>query len=120
MLHTNRTYAVQTVPTLAELADRITRADWCLCQGFEAADRPGLLVLNDSRSPDALQEYAVVRRTGMGEVLQLDSLTVSWMKTEDVLPTLEDRYGWPDRRALFGPLAVTLENAEGHTCRHCR
>ena len=79
MLHSHRTWTVKDCPSAETLADDLTRTTWTLCQGFRYGDT---LWLNDSTSPDALQEYAAVRTS---DGLQVESITVSWCDAAKML-----------------------------------
>lgn len=89
MMHKKRVYRVvdklygQPFSTPAELARILTEHDWCTCNGFRLGH---LVFLNDSTGPDGAQEYAVFdERSGK----QIESLTVSWMKTDALTKTIE-------------------------------
>lgn len=79
MLHRNRVWGVVEATQHPTLAAMLTDHTWTLCTGFRLGN---YLLLNDSTSADAAQEYAVVR-SDTGE--QLESLTVSWMKFPQML-----------------------------------
>jgi hypothetical protein len=80
MWNTNRIFCVETVSTVEELAEKLIGHIWCLCAGFQLADAPDTLFLNDSLSPDGFQEYAVFRRL-KGKWFQVDSITFSWVES---------------------------------------
>lgn len=84
MYHNNRRWCVQQVASADDLADKLLNYNWCGCCGFEL---DGVLWLNDSTSPDALQEFAVVQRPthDYKEYRQVESITVSWCNREQLL-----------------------------------
>lgn len=79
MMYRTRRYLLTDVATAEELAEKLTRHTWCLCQAF-ALDGPAgrLIFANDSTSPDGAQEYAVLCVDVDGTRRQIESLTVSW------------------------------------------
>ena len=87
MYHDKRRWCVQPVESANELADKLLRFSWCCCTGFELE---GFVWLNDSTSPDALQEYAVVRKPTDGDETyrQVESITVSWCNRQQLLDLL--------------------------------
>ncbi len=85
MLHQSRRWCITDCDDSAEaLASDLARTTWVLCNGYRWR---GLLVLNDSTCEDAAQEYAVIDENSG---YQIESLTVSWMKTEDLISTLNE------------------------------
>ena len=84
MYHNHRRWSVQKVASADELADKLLDYNWCGCCGFELE---GFLWLNDSTSPDALQEFAVVSRPteDCDEFRQVESITVSWCNRQQLL-----------------------------------
>ena|SRR5690348_18054442 len=75
MMHYTRHYQIKTVDTPESLADWLTRAEWCGCQGFAYA---GTYWLNDS-TPDGIAEYAIFR-----DGRQIESHTVGWATPESL------------------------------------
>ena len=110
MIHKNRLYAIADVPTAAELARELRRCTWTSCTGFRLG---GLLVVNDSFSPDGAQEYAVFQEKSM---LQVESLTVSWYgSTETLEKDLEVLLsGAMPVGSYFGQYPITYEPAAQH------
>lgn len=88
MYHNQRRWCVRSVESADDLVDKLLRFSWCSCTGFELE---GHLWLNDSTSPDALQEYAVVRKptTEDGAYRQVESITVSWCNRQQLLGHIE-------------------------------
>lgn len=105
MIHLNRKYQIKNLPSVEDLAKKLTRS-WCACQGFTVGN---LLALNDAFSDDGVQEFGVFVD---GE--EVESITVSWMKEEEILTALrriiEERrfdingiYCLPNRMQGHGP-----------------
>ena len=82
MCHEHRVFCLETVLTVEELAEKLIGYVWCLCAGFQLADSPDTLFLNDSFSPDGAQEYAVLRRLN-GRWCQVDSITFGSVRSLD-------------------------------------
>jgi hypothetical protein len=81
MIHTNRRFQVATFPTPEALAAELHRVStWTLCSAFATGD---ITLFNDSFSENGAQEYAVFR----GDE-QIESLTVSWMTSENLTEIL--------------------------------
>jgi hypothetical protein len=118
MIHVKRHYRVVTLATIPELAEKLTRHSWCLCNGFQlaaaAAQGLDLLFLNDAFSEDGAQEFAVINRmTGR----QVESLTCSWMTTEECETAIQ-RLVSGDTSGDMGP-CTPLTNHPTGTCNHC-
>lgn len=56
MLHSDRGYSIKPVSSVEELAGLLVHHVWSSATGF---DLNGMMFVNTSSSPDALQEYAV-------------------------------------------------------------
>ena len=116
MYHTRRRWCVHDREEVEEFAREITgKRTWCLCNGIRWQ---GLLILNDSTSEDALQEYAVINeKTGV----QVESLTVSWLTPFNLGVTLTElangRYSF-SMGNKEDPLA-RIETPEQHRQRRC-
>lgn len=78
MFHKHRVWSIADAENPADLAEKLTEHTWTLCTGFRL---DGYLFLNDATHEDGAQEYGVVKEDGL---LQVESLTVSWMTTEKV------------------------------------
>jgi hypothetical protein len=74
----NRVYCLNSVPTVEDLADKLLTATWCLCTAFRLDGHHDTLFLNDSTSPDGIQEYAVVRHIE-GAWYQVNSISFGWI-----------------------------------------
>ena len=77
MMHKKRPHTIAEFADLDELCKKLVNHTWTTCSGFRWRS---LTLLNDSTSEDAVQEYAVIRNG-----IQIESLTVSWMESPDVL-----------------------------------
>lgn len=84
MWHKNRSFSVADVVTAEELAKKLTQYTWSLCNGFRLGE---LLFLNDSTSPDGLQEYAVVHEPTS---IQVESITFGWCNCEQALELIRE------------------------------
>jgi len=73
-----RIYCLTGVPTVEDLADKLLTATWCLCTAFRLDGHDDTLFLNDSTSPDGIQEYAVVRHIE-GAWYQVESISFGWI-----------------------------------------
>ena len=111
-MHKNRSYQVSEIADLAVVVEKLTQYDWCGCNGFRWAS---LTLLNDATGGDGAQEYAVFKG---GK--QVESLTVSWMKPEDLSETLTklDKGDWPDV-SVAGAMPKVETPAEHGTCYCC-
>ena len=110
MIHTNRTFALHQVNTLAELIENLTKHTWTRCTAFQL---DALFFLNDSFSEDGAQEYAVVR-----DGRQIESVTVSWLSRGEaygIFRLLVDGGG-----VDLGPCNPTIEDQTDHICPLCR
>ena len=121
MLHTRRRWAITHVESAEELAHKLTECGaWTACTGFEFR---GYLFLNDSTSPDAIQEYAVVKVAGRdGKPIQIESWTVSWTKPrEKALAYIEEFVsGACDDYDFAHEIPVAWESIAQHgRCPHC-
>ena len=86
MLHANRAWCVSEVASVEELAKKLTETTWCCCTAFLVAGQPRYVWLNDSTSPDGVQEYAVVKLKGAdGWGRQIESITFGWSDYENAL-----------------------------------
>ena len=111
-MHTGRIWNVAGPFGPAQLADRLAKYSWTLCSGFECL---GYLYLNDSTSEDALQEYAVVRKS---DLVQVESITVSWMEPE-VIAGFAETVGDRDPHTYGSIKAANLEHDRLDYCERC-
>ena len=84
MFHDKRIWTVADIATPEMLAEKLADSTWCCCNGWRCQ---GYLFLNDSTGADGAQEYAVVREA---DSMQVESLTVSWMKREECLEAIKE------------------------------
>lgn len=128
MLHNGRVFGVSDVATLEVLTEKLSDYTWVKCAGLRWN---GWLLLNDSFSEDGAQEYAVVRESDM---VQVESLTVSWMSKDELLKIMQDVTSGQGAHAylrqqggvaaLLGvsmSLRVTnvIEYGKAHRCAQC-
>ena len=87
MLHGKRAHNIKTYTDLVEMATAMKRCTWTLCTGFRFGN---VLLLNDSTSEDALQEYAValVEPDGSGQFVE--SYTISWMEIDRLVKLVRE------------------------------
>ncbi len=115
MMHKGRVHQLVLVNTLDELVREITRTTWTSCTGFYYG---GLLLLNDCTGPDGAQEYAIVDPS---KGVQVESLTISWMKPEkfrEVMCDLIDQKAKGELEIMsIGPFL--WEMAPDHKCHLC-
>ena len=108
-MHSRRIWSLAEV-TAEEAAEKLTTHDWTMCSGWRIRDTK-LALLNDSTSPDALQEYSIVRiETETPEAIrgqQLDSLTVSWCNEEEILKYI-GKYAKETSEVFYGPVTANL------------
>ncbi|MCA9073713.1 MAG: hypothetical protein KDA93_01680 [Planctomycetaceae bacterium] len=119
MLHTDRIWSVTPATSKEELARMLTDRVWCCCTGFEL---DSYLFLNDSTSPDGIQEYAIVHKhADGGSFLQLESITVGWCDEPQMLhyinAALMGEYDISDFVHEVFPKVQTPE--EHGRCPHC-
>ena len=110
MWHDKRRFAVGTVETAEELAEKLRQHTWTLCTGFRFN---GHLWLNDSISEDSIEEYALVRESDMH---QIETLTVGWMDEAKIVK-------WATEPEEFNPYPITneIDSLKDHgTCYLCR
>ena len=122
MLHANRRFSVATVDEAAELAEMLHERSWCLCQGFR---HRGYLLLNDATSEDGAQEFAAYKECEDGLVLQVESLTISWMDREEIDRCIKDlaegNFDHVAKLLRSQPERLELQTPEEHgTCRFCQ
>lgn len=108
---------------LKALSKDLADITFTLCTAFRIGS---LLLCNDSKSKDGVQEYAVFRIADKeaslrGEITaaQINSLTVSWMKQphiHEVLATMLDRQ---TPETIFATETLWLDLGEKHRCRFC-
>jgi hypothetical protein len=93
MIHKNRSYQAR-LATLAEVANILDTHMLTLCSAFEVhANNKVFYIVNDAFSEDGAQEYAVLwalHNAGQCryEVVQVESITASWVKGRDRLEEL--------------------------------
>src|SRR4051812_27335997 len=92
MMHTRRRYAVEDVADAASLAEKLTEHTWCGCNAFRLRRPDGsALIFANATCPDGAQEFAVVLVRSGQPMLQIESLTASWMTEAKMLATIESQ-----------------------------
>jgi len=87
MLHTTRKWGVSPCEP-EELVTKLKDYTWTLCSAFQTP--AGTIWANDSTSPDAIQEYAVLRPDGEGDFKQIETITVDWCKATKLQNYIEE------------------------------
>lgn len=114
MMHKNRAYVVSPINSPEDLADKLTKYDWCGCNGFQLGD---YLFLNDSTSVDGAQEYAIVKKSTM---VQIESITFSWLEYTDVLRYINKILNGFFDGENFGEIENKIQSLVEHkTCHLC-
>lgn len=112
MMHEQRIWSVTTIESAEELARTLTESSWTLCTAFE---HRGYLFLNDATGADGAQEFAVVKRLGRGNFLQVESITFGWCTFERALDHIRDVIaGRDDANDFATRVAPRLEPADRH------
>lgn len=75
MLHRNRIWQLSSVSTAEELAHKLTQYTWTCCTAISFG---GYLFANDATSADGAQEYAILKPSAAGALVQVESITFSW------------------------------------------
>ncbi len=122
MLHVDRTWCVASVETPQDFAEKLTEMTWCCCMAFQIDGHPKYAWLNDSTSPDNAQEYAVINRHELsGELVQVESITVSWCDEQKLLSFIQHTLdGKDDRHNWCCEVTPHLQFPEEHgRCPHC-
>jgi hypothetical protein len=115
--HAKRRYNISTATSAEELAEKLTRMSWCLCQGWELGHA---LFLNDATHEDGAGEYAVIDTRTM---TQIESITFSWCTPDKALHYIEEaaagrmESAWP--MGILDPQRLDYNKPYPH-CRHCR
>lgn len=89
MIHRNRRYCITPKGTVHALALALAKGNWTMCTGF-SVEGGRLVALNDSFTPDSIQEFAILLRGTDGGYRQVESLTCSWMKSPGIERLLRD------------------------------
>jgi hypothetical protein len=123
MLHKTRQWSIHP-KTLDEIVESFIHSDsWVLCNGlkFELNGKEYLL-LNDSTSEDAIQEYALCRieeaLTSHYLVTQLDSLTITWAR-RDGREALKELITKGTKYEDWKSNHLVLTHEQGDTCPLC-
>ena len=122
MFHANRRFSVATVDAAEQLVDMLHKRSWCLCQGFRHRN---YLLLNDSTSEDGAGEFAAYKQLPDDYVLQVESLTISWMNRIEIEQCIRElvqgSYDDVARLLRSKPERLALQTPKEHgTCRFCQ
>ena len=132
MMHKRRLWSVYYVPTIRDLAEKLTEYSWCLCNGFQIGS---YVFLNDATSEDGAQEFGVVRtdqplfaRTNRKNservytVNQIESITASWMdraEMEEFITELLRGEADFTRPKGWAGTKIMIDHGRGHRCILC-
>jgi len=121
MLHTDRVWCLYEVETASDLATMLTESSWCCCQAFQVIGHPDYMFLNDSTSPDRIQEYAVIKCEAPAGFKQIESITFGWCDQEKALRYIEATLrGDDDHNPWAHFVSVSVESQQQHgRCQHC-
>lgn len=115
MLFPKRVHHVADVPSVEDLAEKLTAHTWTLCTGFRlAVGDQALLFLNDSTSEDGAQEYAVFAPDGR----QLETITFGWCDRGRAVELI--RQVLAGRVVDMGRFELRLDERPDHVCHLCR
>lgn len=118
MLHEKRIWGEPVMPaSLVELAEKLVDYTWTCCTAWRADERT--LLLNDSTSPDRIQEYAILRLIE-GRWFQVESITFGWCDHEKALKYIEASVGGVyDHLNPFKHEFEARFHASDEHCGHC-
>ena len=118
MMHSERVWSVKQVESGEELARMLTDTTWCGCTGFRLGN---YVFLNDSTSPDALQEFAIVEPKPNGSWWQIESITFSWCTYEEALDHIRKSLAGEYSDGILGAVvAPVIQTPEEHkSCPLC-
>ena len=122
MMHTKRTWSVCEVESAEELARLLTETTFGGCQGFSVQGYPQYVWVNDSTSPDRLQEYGVIKQNNPeGKITQIESITVSWCSSNELLRFINRTLAGEDDASDFAhEVHPILQTPQEHgRCQHC-
>mgnify|MGYP003145510460 CR=1 FL=1 len=111
MMHKNRIWQIKDVDSAIELAADLKAATWTRCSGWRFGDT---VWLNDSTCEDGLQEYAVLRDEDHGNYRQLESITVSWCETGQLVESSTQMADAPDEQFMSGTFGIHRLNVQAH------
>lgn len=116
MMHNRRTWCVNTVGDVAELAHKLTEQTWTLCSGFQIAGFEEYLFLNDSTCEDAAAEFAVIRG-GIDSAawIQVESITFSWCTYDRALELINQCLaGKFDQKEFAHAVTIRVQHSSQH------
>ena len=113
MIHNDRIFGVEQISNIESLAHILFHYTWANCAGY-LLER--YLFLNDSFSPDGAQEYAVFRFSD-DQFIQIESITVSWCHSAELLEALLSRA--MQSQMCMKLQQLHLEDAATHQCPYC-
>lgn len=122
MLHADRIWVVNDVETAEKLAHDLTSMTWCCCQAFRLVQHSQYAWVNDSTSPDGIQEYGLVKvGLARGTFRQLDTVTFGWLDEDKALDVVNAAVnGECDDSDWARNVRPVLQTPQEHeTCCHC-
>lgn len=115
MLHIHRHWHVtEQDHTADELVEMLDGRSWTLCTGFRCG---AVLWLCDATSPDAVQEYAIVRES---DLVQVETVTVSWCTREQLRRFAASFSADPCSGFIMERLRHEQISSAHEPCVHCR
>lgn len=112
MLHKNRVWQIHEITSISELAEKLSKHDWCGCTGFKLHN---YLFLNDSVVGSG--EYAVVNTTTLKQV---ESITFGWCTIEEAIgyitQTLAGEFNLSCGRVEVKQLQTPIEHDRCELC----
>lgn len=122
MLHADRIWVVSDVESVEKLAHDLTLMTWCCCQAFRVVQHPRYVWVNDSTSPDGIQEFALVRiGLAKGSFQQLETVTFGWLDEKQATKLIKAAInGDFDNSDWAREVRPILQTPQEHgTCCHC-
>lgn len=119
MIHSNRIWRVQDIDSVFALAQRISmHNNQCCCAAFRIGN---YYWLNDARSEDIVQVYAVVRQLDSHTFIQIESIVLSWCDEQRTVLFIEQTLaGEFDSKDMCRRVWPALESTQQHgRCQHC-
>ena len=122
MLHADRIWVVNVVESVEKLSHDLTSMTWCCCQAFRLVQHPQYVWVNDSTSPDGIQEFALVRiGLAKGSFRQLETVTFGWLDEQQATKLIKAAInGDFDNSDWAREVRSILQTPQEHgTCCHC-
>ena len=117
MMHTRRLWGFVWAESIEDLCDILTSKVMTCCAAFKL-EHGGrrFLFLNDAKSEDGAQEYAILR-LDRNAWLQIESVTFSWCTKEKAVRIVTEILEGAD--VTEGRYLPNFERADRHRCALC-